>query len=127
MSRSFLSPFSERIQFVFQPDNRGVVGIVDELLAAYGSEGLKLTWEQGYCQVQTLADPQFASVSLPKSVFRALLARIAALCNEHCLDSVSPYGGQGVFKASDETAMQYRAEFANTIEQQWVVIQPGPE
>ncbi|MGL4423621.1 MAG: hypothetical protein ACRCZF_23390 [Gemmataceae bacterium] len=34
-------------------------------------------------------------VPLPKSVFRAALARVSALCNEQHPDSVTPYRGEG--------------------------------
>jgi hypothetical protein len=36
-------------------------------------------------------------IPLSRSVFRAVLGRIAALCNERRSNSVSPYGGTGQF------------------------------
>ncbi len=39
--------------------------------------------------------------SVGKSVFRAILARVATLCNEQSANSVSPYGGQGELVVGD--------------------------
>ncbi|HEX7379169.1 MAG TPA: hypothetical protein VF278_18755 [Pirellulales bacterium] len=50
------------------------------------------------------------AANLPRSAFRALLARIAALCNEFAPSSVSPYGGEGRFAVG---ASSLRVAFVN--------------
>jgi hypothetical protein len=91
------TPFVERVQRAFQPTPRGVVGLVDDLLNLCRAHQLSITFRDGHCSVRRLgADAQDAlDVPLPKSVFRAVLARIAALCNEHHPHSVTPYRGEG--------------------------------
>jgi hypothetical protein len=51
-----------------------------------------------------------------KSVVRALLARIAALCNDRNPGSVSPYRGQGVITIDADPSSTIHAEFVNTQE-----------
>jgi hypothetical protein len=91
------TPFAERVQSAFQPTPRGVVGLVDDLLSLCRVHQLRMSFRDGRCSVSGLgADVQEAlEVPLPKSVFRAVLARIAALCNEHHPHSVTPYRGEG--------------------------------
>ncbi len=91
------TPFAERVQSAFKPTPRGVVGLVDDLLNLCRVHQLRMNFRDGHCSVRRLgADAQDAlDVSVPKSVFRAVLARIAALCNEHHPHSVTPYRGEG--------------------------------
>lgn len=163
--------YSERLQKAFEPDARGVVGIVDELLVLCGEKGLLLTWEDGVCRITThqeipgarrwcrtrtslatsflalfwalfLAlfrsrwgftstappvqklDPGLpvVRVPLPKSVFRAVLARLAALCNEQKAGAVSPYGGLGQIVIGTEPSKVVSVSFTNTTAEQTVVI-----
>ncbi len=58
--------------------------------------------------------PESTDLPLPKSVFRALLARIAALCNERVPNSVSPYGGEGEIVLDTVASAVFRVEFTNT-------------
>ena len=91
------TPFAERVRRAFQPTPRGVVGLVDDLLELCRTHQLRINFQDSHCSIRPLgADPQDApDVPLPKSVFRAVLARIAALCNEHHPGSVTPYRGEG--------------------------------
>lgn len=91
------TPFAERVQSAFKPTPRGVVGLVDDLLGLCRVHQLRMSFRDGSCSVRRLgADVQDAlEVPLPKSVFRAVLARIAALCNEYHPHSVTPYRGEG--------------------------------
>jgi hypothetical protein len=43
-----------------------------------------------------------------------MLARVAALCNEKCPNSLSPYGGQGELTVDADPAMVLRVAFTNT-------------
>jgi hypothetical protein len=110
------SPFSERIQGTFEPTGRGVVGLVDDLLDLCRDQGLQLDWQAGRCRVRPLgAQPQESTeISLSKSVFRAVLARIAALCIERIPGSVSPYGGEGEVSVDADPPTVFRVAFANT-------------
>ena len=59
-------------------------------------------------------------VPLPKSVFRAALARLAALCNERNPGSVSSYGGEGELVIGAEPSHVCHVTFTNTSSTQWV-------
>ena len=89
--------FTERVQNVFRPTSRGVVGLVDDLLSLCRLHQLRLHFADGHCSVQRLGadDADAIRVPIPKSVFRAALARIAAICNEQRPSSVTPYRGEG--------------------------------
>src|SRR5436190_13085213 len=94
---STASAFSEVLRHALGHPTRGVVGLVDDLLEVCRESGLQIEWQGNGCHARSRADDAAAwfEVSLRKSVFRTILARVAVLCNEHCPDSVSPYGGQG--------------------------------
>ncbi len=89
--------FADRVQSAFQPTTRGVVGLVDDLLNLCRLYQLRINFRDGHCTICRLgADAQESlNVPVPKSVFRAALARIAAICNEQRPDSVTPYRGEG--------------------------------
>jgi hypothetical protein len=108
--------FPERIRRAFEPTQTGVVGLVDNLLDLCREQGLQLGWHGNRCHVRPLgAGPQeSAELPLPKSVFRAILARLATLCNEQSPGSVSPYGGEGELSVGTSPRMVYRVAFTNT-------------
>jgi len=89
--------FADRVQMAFHPTPRGVVGLVDDLLGLCRLYQLRISFRDGHCFIRRLgADPQESlNIPVPKSVFRAALARIAALCNEQRPESVTPYRGEG--------------------------------
>lgn len=89
--------FAERVQKAFRPTPRGVVGLVDDLLGLCRVHQLRIRFADGRCSVRRLGteDPDEVHVPLAKSVFRAALARVAALCNEQHPGSVTPYRGEG--------------------------------
>jgi hypothetical protein len=91
------TPFAERVRRAFQPTPRGVIGLVDDLLGLCRTHQLHINFQDSHCYVRPLGtDPQDSlDVPLLKSVFRAVLARIAALCNERYPGSVTPYRGEG--------------------------------
>ena len=91
------TPFAERVRKAFTPTPRGVVGLVDDLLVLCRTHQLRINFQDNHCYIRPLGtDAQDSlDVPLPKSVFRAVLARIAALCNEHHPGSVTPYRGEG--------------------------------
>lgn len=91
------TPFAERVEKAFRPTARGVVGLVDDLLGLCRLHQLRLRFAEGHCSVRRLGsdDSDVLTVPLPKSVFRAALAQVAALCNEQHPGSVTPYRGEG--------------------------------
>jgi hypothetical protein len=119
------TPIISRLDEIFKPTPRGVVGLVDDLLRACPAAGLELDWHDERCRVQFRNGNGNAGFEtpLPKSVFRAALARIAALCNEHRPNSVTPYGGTGEFQQPDGPAM-FVATFVNAPSDQKLVLTP---
>jgi hypothetical protein len=91
------TPFTEHVQKAFLPSPRGVVGLVDDLLGLCRVHQLHLRFEDDHCSVRRLGTDETDAiiVPLPKSVFRAVLARVAVLCNDQHPGSVTPYGGEG--------------------------------
>lgn len=89
--------FAARIHGVFEPMPRGVVGLVDDLLELCREHQLRISFQDNHCYVRSLDSvaQDALAVPLPKSVCRAVLARIAVLCNEHTPGSATPYRGEG--------------------------------
>ncbi len=110
------SQLTEVIRRVFERPERGVVGRVDDLLRLYPGQGLRIEWHGDRRQLSCPANGsgQALAVPLRKSAFRALLARVAVLCNERAPNSVSPYGGQGELSAGANPPAVFRVSFANT-------------
>jgi hypothetical protein len=94
----------------------GVAGLVDELLTLCQEHDLQLHWQADGCRLRSRKGDWEELIDVPfrKSVFRAILARIAALCNERIPNSVSPYGGQGEFSAGANPRAVFRVTFSNT-------------
>jgi hypothetical protein len=99
----------------FEHPAGGIVGLVDDLLKFCEEPGLRLHWHSERCQVLSLdATETLLEVPLHRSAFRAILARIAALCNERVPGSVSPYGGQGELSSGENPSCVFAVRFANT-------------
>ncbi len=62
---------------------------------------------------------------LTKSRFRAVLARIALLCNEATPGSASPYGGMGTVPISPDRLESVYVSFANTPDEPGISIPDG--
>jgi hypothetical protein len=92
---STTSTFSTTIQQIILNPSRGVVGLVDDLLGACCGHNIQLAWQDGQCRLSSSDGEWEDTIDLPirRSVFRAILARVATLCNIQLADSVSPYGG----------------------------------
>jgi hypothetical protein len=105
---------------------RGAVELVDDLLRLCPEPGLRLDWHADRCRIRPLTDGPEEVTDLPlrKSVFRAILARVAALCNEQSPGSVSPYGGQGEASIGADPPTVFRVSFANTPGEQWLNLAP---
>jgi hypothetical protein len=109
------SQVPSKLERAFKPTARGIVGLADDLLDLCPDSGLELDWQNDRCRVRELVRPdEILEAALPKSAFRALLARIAALCNDHRPKSVSPYGGSGELRVAGEPPAHFQATFTNT-------------
>jgi hypothetical protein len=111
---------AERLADLFQPTPRGVVGLVDDLLAACRGLSLRLDYADDHCHIRVLdgGAPEPLAAPLPKSVFRAVLARVAALCNERVPASVTPYRGAGELADPADSHAVFRVAFTNTPDEQ---------
>jgi hypothetical protein len=114
---------AERVHALATPV-RGVLGLVDEMLALGTEHGLQFQWQDGRCIVRLMDEGAAGLMTVPlrKSVVRAALARIAVLCNERRADSVSPYGGQGELMVEATSGAVLRVVFANTPDEQWLEL-----
>src|SRR5258708_21002776 len=125
---SAASHVSEVFRQVLATPTRGVVGLVDDLLTLCQQHDLQVEWQGERCHIRSRRDDweEWISVPLRKSVFRSILARIAALCNERTPNAVSPYGGQCELLASGKSAALFKHTFPNTPAEQRVELTPHP-
>lgn len=89
--------FGERVREALAPSSRGTVGVVEDLMRLCQTHDLYIEFADGRCQIRDL-DAEARDVifvPIPKSAFRAVLARFGALCNEHRPGAVTPYRGEG--------------------------------
>ena len=126
-------PFSELFRSVFTQPTRDIVGLVDDLLTVCRHHCLQLDWQADHCRVRFCggAWEELTDLTLRKAVFRALLARLAALCNEQTSNSVSPYGGQSELSAGANLPAVFKIRFTNTPDEQKLELtteaRSGPE
>jgi hypothetical protein len=114
MSRA--SPSSDALRRVLTQPTGGIAGLVDDLLTVCREQGLQLDWQADRCRMRSFAEDwqEWRDVPLRKTVFRAVLARLAVLCNERNPGSTSPYGGQGEIIVGANPATVFRVVFTNT-------------
>jgi hypothetical protein len=130
---STTSQVAEVLRRVLVHPPRGIAGMVDDLLVLCREHGLQLDWQADRCRVRSFGCDceELMEVPLRKSVFRAILARVATLCNERAPNSVSPYGGQGELSVDANPATVVRVAFVNTPATQklelMIAIQPAAE
>ncbi len=118
------STLSDTLRRAFEPSSSGFVGIVDNLLAISDGGNLEIVWQTGSCRakIRRGVAEGFAEIPFRKSVFRAILARIALLCNETRPDLVSPYGGDSKLAVGENASRVFQIEFINTPDEQKLVI-----
>jgi hypothetical protein len=119
---------SERLRRAHESPTRGVVGLVDKLLAISRDHGFHLRWKDGRCHAEVNEGRPSGLVEVPlqKSAIRAVLARVAVLCNERNPYSVSPYGGQGEVSIESDPDQRIRVTFLNTPEVQSLAFSHSP-
>ncbi len=117
---------AERLSHAFATPSQGILGLVEELLIASIEQEIRLEWQAGCCYLNIDADPsERIEVAVQKSVIRAVLARIAVLCNEKVPNSVTPYGGRGELTIDTNHAQVIRVNFINTLEEQSLELTPA--
>lgn len=119
---------SGALRSAFERPSGGVVGLVDDLLRLCPEHGLQLDWQADRCRVRSRADDweEILNKPLRKSVFRAMLARVAALCNKRSPNSVSPYGGKSELMVGADPPAIFKVTFANTTEEQKLELMRVP-
>jgi hypothetical protein len=112
--------FPEQLRQSLTNPGRGVLGLVDDLLAVSREYGIQLDWQAGQCRVRFRDGDPASEIVVPlrKSIFRAAMARIAVLCNLRKPNSVSPYGGKGQLTFGPEPSTALRVLFVNTPDEQ---------
>jgi hypothetical protein len=122
--------FAEQIEQVFKPSARGIIGFVDDVLNLCRDHQMRFDFRDGHCAVGRLGTNGADSLDIPlqKSVFRAALARVAALCNAQHPQSVTPYHGEGEIVVPSPLAADLAAptkchvSFTNTAAEQRLVV-----
>jgi hypothetical protein len=112
----------EVLQNAIEQPNNGVVGLANDLLRLCPESGMRLDWCNDCCRIRFVGTNDAIDVPIRKSAFRALLARISALCNDKSEHAVSPYGGQGELTSAADQSRIIRASFVNTPGEQWLQL-----
>jgi len=88
------------------------------------AEGLQLAWHANECKVHTLGSQTQDSTEVPlqKSLCRAILVRMAALCNEGSPNSISPYGGEGDLSVGTDPPAVFHEAFTSIPGEQRLVV-----
>jgi hypothetical protein len=107
---------SDALRAVFRRPTGGIAGLVDDLLTTCRDHGLALDWQAGHLRLRSPGGDwhELRDVPLRKSALRAVLARLAVLCNERRPGSCSPYGGRGEIAVGSNPATTFHVVFTNT-------------
>lgn len=121
---STASPITTVVREAIEAPGRDVVRLVDDLLALCREHGLTVNCRPDLCRVGSADEEWEEVVEQPfrRAVFRAVLARLAAISNEQQPGSVTPYQGRGTITRGDATI---ELSFANTPDEQWLKLRPG--
>lgn len=124
---SIASTVAEALHRALTHPRHGIVGLVDDLLAMCQKHDLQIDWQNDHFRVRSPggAWEELTDLSIRKSVYRAVLARIAVLCNEQNPNSVSLYGGQCQWMTSESPPTMFRILFTNTAEEQRLELTAG--
>jgi hypothetical protein len=119
---TYLDPALE-IHRLFQQPEGGIVGVADQLLQKCRDHHVRMEWAESGLRIQIDSGPWqlLQGLALRKSIFRALLARLALLSNESG-KPCSPYGGSGEISIADDYSIMI--QLTNTPEQQQLALNP---
>ena len=94
------STFQQQVQQSFKLNADGIVGVVDRLLIVSSECKLTFDWDNGDCRIRS-ANMDEVNIPMRVSLFRAMIARVAAIVSEQTTDSISPYQGDGTITLDD--------------------------
>lgn len=109
------------LRSAFEHPTRGVVGLVGDLVTMCREHSLALDWRDGKCRVLVAGEWQ-ELLPIRKSIFRAVCARLAALCNERTPKSVSSSGGEGALSVGSNPSTVVWVWFTNTPAEQMLEL-----
>jgi hypothetical protein len=114
------SPASDALRAAIISPENGVVGLVDDVLGLCCKHALEIDWRPGVFRLRSNENAweKLGDVRIAKSVFRAILARFGAMCNEHHANAVSPFGGEAEIMVSRVARTHCRVSFVNTTDEQ---------
>jgi|SRR6516162_547466 hypothetical protein len=121
-----VSQISETLSRIIHDPTGGVVHLVDNLLAVCRDEGLCVEWQNKHLSARSIDRnwSESLKVSIPDSVFRAILARVAVLCNAQKPGSVTPYGGTTDLVLDSDSQTALSVAFVNTASEQRLDLGP---
>ena len=121
-----VSKYAEALRAALDHPTSGIIGIVDTLLKVRPDQEVHLHWQPDCCEVQCRAAGYEAGFETPlrQSVFRAIVARVSAICSQDSPGSMSPYGGESKLCVSTDQAAWVRVKFENTPDSQWLSLTP---
>jgi hypothetical protein len=108
------------------PKGAGILDLVDDMLARCIDSQVRLVWVGETVTEFPLSggEPAQFKIKLRKSIFRAILARMAALCDIANSGSVSPYHGRGEFVDQRTPQTRFLVDFMNTPDEQRLELTP---
>ncbi len=115
---------TRKLRAILENPGDGIVAMVDSLLTNCADYRVEVEFREDIYQGEVLdARGRFTvESSIPKPVLRAIIARVAALCNEQTPHAVSPYGGEGELTVSAKPGALLKAVFVNTTDQQHLTL-----
>ena len=111
------------LELLTAPRAGGVLALADELVNYCLGHQVSLTITTGNCVVVDAHNQQkeVVPITLSKVMFRALIARFAALCSS--AKTMTPYGGTGQIELPDHSLI-LKVALKNTIDHQWLELVP---
>jgi hypothetical protein len=115
----------DRLQLAFRPTQHGVVGLTEQLLGACvgGDVEFERVGDRCVYRWTEAGDTQEALVPFAPAAFRAIPARVAALCNDRSPGSVFPYGGEAELVVREAELL---VKFINTADVQKLAVKNVP-
>lgn len=119
---STIAKAAESLQQIIAHPNGGIVGLVDNMLMLCADHQLDLQWQPDQCRIRAVGSKEESNIewTAAKSVSRAILARIAEMCNQRKPNSVAPYGGSGELTPPSRPTALFRCTFSNSTDSQWL-------
>jgi len=120
------SPYLDALRNAILKPTRAILGVVDDVLELCRAHELCVDWRGEILRVSRLGADSEDVVEAPlrKSVFRAVLARVAALCDAQAPGKCSPYGGQGDLRDGSRPGVVLHCAWVNTLGEQKLTITP---